>query len=85
MPIAIRRPHDDWDWEDMVPEPVRKQFPHLIDTIAFLDEHPTSREATLSLFWRIYDLSKKEFPPSQEILDRIDSLERLEPDRLMAA
>jgi hypothetical protein len=63
-------------WKDMVPEHIREQFPNLMDTLDFLDKNPDSREAALSLFWMIYDLRERQLAPSQEMLDKLDNLER---------
>ena len=68
-------------WEAMVPEPIRKRFPTISGALDFLEEQSESQESALSLFWKIYDLSKTQLLPSletfnEEILVRIDNLER---------
>lgn len=71
--------HDHWG--KMVPEPIRTRFATLTDSVSYLEEHPESQEAVLSLWWKVYDLSEKELLSSLEMLERevtpcVDGLER---------
>lgn len=65
-------------WGEMVPDPIRKEFQIPTDALDCLDKQHGSREAALSLFWKIYDLSKNQLLSSldEEILDRTDDLEQ---------
>ena len=62
----------DW-WEERVPEAIRKQFHDLTDMLTCLNDQFGNREAALSFFWKVYDLSKKELLQSLEELDIMDN------------
>jgi len=78
--IIIRVTVGKYDyWAERVPESIRNQYPDLSSAIDCIFSQFDNKEASLSLFWKIYDLSKKQLlQTSVELLELESKLNQLE-------